>query len=637
VLRRLTRTEYLATVRDVLGEGLEGAVDLPADDTLGGFDRSDAVLGMPPALVEKYAGAAEALARAAWAADFTPALHARLEAEAVPHTTGVPSGGAFWRLNGNGSLSATVTFTSSGPFTLAARAAGTALHGVAPRLLFRLDGRLVRTFEVHAPPSAPAVYAHVAQVDAGRHVLAVELDNYAYDGGASPPERALLVDWFEARREERAVPLAQARLRTCEPAAEGEGPCARRILERLASRAWRRQATAGEVDRLAALAAQARAEGEDFGASVQRAAQAVLLSPHFLFHVEPGAGDAGGGGGGSGPASPLPPEALAARLSYFLWSSVPDAPLREAAASGRLAEPGELEAQARRMLADPRAEALVQGFAGQWLQFRGLAAHAPDPARFPGVDGGLVADMEAQAAAVFRELLHADRPAQDLLDADFTYLNDRLAAHLGLPPPGSAALTRVAVADGRRRGWLAQPAFLLATSHPDETSPVKRGKWVLGQLLCREPPPPPPDVPSLPPPSGGAPLSKRQLLEHHRAEPACSGCHRVMDPVGFGLENFDPTGRWREADERGAPVDATGVLPGGRAFSGPAELTALLKEDPDLPGCVAHHLLVYALARSLRPEDRCHLERVVQSFAGRGHRLSELVVLVATSPAFTHR
>lgn len=632
-LRRLSRTEYANTVRDLLGDVGRPADGFPRDDTSFGFDHIDDVLGMAPVLVEKYDAAAEAMAREAWSADVAPAQLERLEAEAVPHTLGIPGGTDFWRLNGNGSIDATFDFGSSGPFTLSARAAGDVVHGVAPRMLFRLDGQLVAEFDVAASADTPAVYQKTVEVTAGRHTFSVGFDNYLWDDSIADPmkrERALLVDWLQLQRDAWAAPFSQARLRVCDEEVEGHLPCARRILERFARRAWRRTVSPEEVERLVSLVTLAEADGDDFGTGIQLAVQAVLLSPHFLFHLElDGAPD-------TPDTHPVSDEELASRLSYFLWSSTPDDTLLELAAEGRLSKPEVLDAQVRRMLADAKADALVESFAAQWLQFRAVPSREPSAVLFPDVDEALKEAMQEQTARYFREFLREDRSALDLLDADFTYVDDRLAAHAGLPLPGSAHLTRVEVTDARRRGLLTQPGLLMLTSHPDETSPVVRGKWVLGQLLCAEPPPPPPSVPALPP-VGSSSLSKRQQLEQHRADPACSGCHAVMDPVGFGLENFDAVGRWRERDEAGFPVDAVGVLPGDVRFNGPAELAALLKADPRLPACLARNLYIYALARSFETSDRCHLDGVVRTFEQRDYRLSELVRRIATSRPFTHR
>ncbi len=633
-LRRLTRTQYDNTVRDLLGDTSRPATEFPADDTSYGFDNIANVLSMPPVLVEKYDGAAARLAEAAWSADFSAAHLERVQARALPLTLGLPWGSGFWQLNGNGAVDATLALPSTGKYAFSVRAGGTRIDGeVEPHMVLRVDGVQVGEFWVDAGPEALKVYQVAVELNAGRHTFSVAIDNYLWSDTAIDPDkqaRTLIVDYLELSRPERAVPFAQARLRICDPDAEGHLPCARRIIERFVRRAWRRAISAEEVDRLVGLVQRAKADGEDFGTGIQDAIHAVLLSPHFLFRVELD----------PDPSSPAPhrvtDEELATRLSYFLWSSTPDDELLDLASAGRLSDPEVLEAQVRRMLADARADALVDDFAGQWLQFRAVPSLTPDPVLHPGVDLPLMKDMQAQTALFFREFLRSDLSALDLLDANFTFVNDRLATHYELPPPGSPVLIRSPVSDPRRLGLLTQGSFLMLASSPDHTSPVRRGKWILGNLLCQEPPPPPPNIPALPG-SRSVGLSKRQQIEQHRANPACSGCHAVMDPVGFGFENFDPVGRWRVADEGGFPVDSTGMLPSGAAFGTPAELVSILKGEPALPSCIAQKVMIYGLSRPLQDTDYAHLEAILRSFSERSYRLSELFRIVATSEPFTHR
>lgn len=629
-MRRLTRTQYDNTVRDLLGDDTRPARGFPADDTSHGFDNMAELLSVSPLLVEKYDAAAEALAARAWAADFAPAQRERLEAEELPNTIGIRYGPDAWQINGNGAIDATFEFLSSGRFEFSARAGGHFIDGEAPpRMSFRVDGRLIASFDVEAPFEAMETYVASADVEAGRHTFSVVFDNYLWDDDAprGRRERALSLDWLQIARDEWAAPFDEARLRICDPVIDGSEPCARAILTRFARRAWRRSVAPEEIDRLLSLVALAETDGEGFGAGIQLAVHAVLLSPHFLFRVEAAPQE--------GAPGRVSDEELATRLSYFLWSSTPDDALLDLAASGRLSDPEVLAAEIERMLQDDRSEALVEDFAGQWLQLRAVESRTPDPVLFPDIDDALKRRMREQTAHHFRELLRNDRSVLELLDAEYTWLDDRLASHYGLPPPGSDTLTRVTVADPRRRGLLTHGSFLMLTSLPDETSPVLRGKWVLGQLLCSAPPPPPDNVPPLSAIEVEG-LSKRERLELHRASQACSGCHAVMDPIGFGLENFDPVGRWREV-EHGAPIDATGALPGGETFSGPTELTELIKKNPSLPACVAQQLFVYAQARLLHRADRAHLDAIVRLSAERGHRLAELVKLVARSEAFARR
>ncbi|HSP79013.1 MAG TPA: DUF1592 domain-containing protein [Myxococcaceae bacterium] len=419
-------------------------------------------------------------------------------------------------------------------------------------------------------------------------------------------------------------------VRICTPAVANPEPCGRKILERFARRAWRRPVTPQEVDRLMGFLELARAHGESFDAGMKLALRSVLVSPHFLFRVE---------------VDPEPhstqPHALndwelASRLSYFLWSTMPDDKLMAAAEAGKLSTPEELEQQVRRMLKDPKAQALVDNFAGQWLHTRALAYVNPDPT-YVSFDEPLREAMRQEIELFFREFLRGDRPVRDMLDADFTYLNDRLADHYGLPRPGTSEMKRVSVAGHpERAGLLGKGALLTVTSHPERTSPVRRGVWVLEQLLCKPPPPPPPNVPDLP--GVDINLSVREQMRQHREDPACAGCHAMMDPIGYGLESFNVVGAWRLNEEySGAPIDSSGQLPTGQSFQGVVELRGILKEDPHLTTCVAEHLLIYGLGRGTLESDQCLLEQVVQEAEARNGSLTDLIISLVRSVGFTHR
>jgi hypothetical protein len=424
----------------------------------------------------------------------------------------------------------------------------------------------------------------------------------------------------------------QGTVRTCELTPADPQPCARELLGRFARRAWRRPVTASELERLLSFVTLARQHGEGAEAGVKLALRAVLLSPHFLYRVEVDPSPT------SSTPRRLTDHELAARLSYFLWSSTPDEPLLALAEAGTLHEPAVLEQQVRRMLADPKARALVEDFAGQWLYLRAVDAVEPDKALFPTFDESLRQALRQETELFFREFLTSNRPLRDMLDADFTYMNDRLAAHYGLPRPGSDTPRRVSLQrQPERAGLLGQGSLLAVTSLPTRTSPVKRGVWVLEQLLCSGPPPPPPNVEGLPP-AVNPNASIRERMEQHRSNPACSGCHSVMDPIGFGLENFDAIGRWRLTEEStGARVDASGTLPDGTAFTGPSGLRAILKEDPRLTECVTHHLLSYALGRGVTEADACAVRDIVRQAEARGGRWMDLIISVVGSEPFTHR
>ncbi len=633
-LRRLNRAEYDNTVRDLLGDTTRPAKDFPADDHGYGFDNNGDVLSLSPLLMEKYEAAAERLVEEAWSRDFSAGQSVRVEAEnsAVTKTVGAASGSG-WNLNSNGSMSTPVQFSTSGTYTLSARAWGSRAGTDLPRMEFRIDGVTVAAFNVDALSASPKIYSQNVPVTAGTRTFAVHFTNDLYDPNNADPalrDRNLYVDWFEARTDAAWAGPSASKLRICDPAAAaGETACFRELVETFARRAWRRPATASELDRLMQFLTVAKAQGDGFDAGAKLALQAALLSPNFLFRVEVD----------PDPASTQPRRLtdfeLASRLSYFLWSSTPDDELLTLASQGALQNPTVVDQQVARMLADGRAAALVENFAGQWLELRAVAEVQPNSVYGPFPDA-LRDDLRAETQHFFRAFLEEDRPVRDMLDADFTFLNDRLADHYGLPRPGSSELTRVPLAKSTGRGGLlTQGSFLTITSHADRTSPVKRGQWVLAHLLCKAPPPPPPEVENL---GEGAVTGKtlRERMEQHRADPTCSGCHAMMDPIGFGLENYDAVGRWRSTDE-GHPIDATGELPGGQTFDGVAELSQIIKADPKLSSCVARNMLIFALGRGASEKDACAIRKVADRMDAEGGTLKDLVHAVAQSELFTMR
>ncbi|MCP3102720.1 DUF1592 domain-containing protein [Myxococcus sp. K15C18031901] len=445
----------------------------------------------------------------------------------------------------------------------------------------------------------------------------------------------LLMEKYAAAAEklvEAAWVRPGAALRTCAVDAANPEPCAREILGRFARRAWRRPVTTEEVDRLLRPLAVVKQLGDPPEVGVKLALRAVLISPHFLFRVEKDAQ----------PASTTPhrldPHELATRLSYFLWSSMPDEALFQAAERDKLGTPQEVEAQVRRMLADPKAQALVSNFAGQWLFTRALDTAEPDHTLYGAFNEPLRHAMRQETELVFQEFITGDHKLRDLLDASFTYLNDPLAAHYGLPRPGSGdAFQRVDLtAYPERRGVLGHGSLLTVTSNPDRTSPVQRGVWVLEQLLCSGPPPPPPNVENLPP-AVSPDMTMKERMALHRTQPQCKGCHMLMDPLGLAMENYDPIGRWRLREVSGAPVDSNGDLPDGTVLAGVEAMRRFVKDDPKLPTCLAEHLMTYALGRGLSEEEQCAVSEVAAAAEASGGRLSDYLVSIALSDSFTSR
>lgn len=398
-------------------------------------------------------------------------------------------------------------------------------------------------------------------------------------------------------------------------------------LKRLASKAFRRPLEDDELNRLVQLYDSAHEFGADSIDAFALALQGVLISPQFLFRLE------------EDPAappdepSPLTDHAIASRLSFFLWSSLPDDTLNELADAKKLTDPAVIEQQARRMLKDPKSKALVENFAGQWLELRIFRALVPDPDLFPSFDDDLRNDMVMETSRYFEELIKNDRSVLDLLDSNYTYLNERLAKHYGIGDVQGDDFRRVSLRDDRRGGILTHASILTLTSNPTRTSPVKRGKWILDNILGTPPPPPPPNVPEL---EEGDDLlgSLRERMQQHRENPSCAVCHRKMDALGFGFENFDAIGVWREKDGR-YDIDPSGELPGKIAFKKPAELRRILiANSNEFTSCLTRKLLTYALGRALSLRDKCLVDDIVEHVESKDHRFSELVVAIVTSDVF---
>lgn len=406
---------------------------------------------------------------------------------------------------------------------------------------------------------------------------------------------------------------------------------ARRNIEHVAMRAYRRPVEKAEIDSLMALFAQASRRGESFENSIRFALKAVLVSPNFLFRIERDQK-------GKEPHR-ISSHEMASRLSYFIWSSMPDDELFRLAAQDRLHDAAVVEAQVKRMLRDPKARALADSFAGQWLRIRDLRTTAqPDPRRFSRFTPSLRESMYEEAIGFFHSLVREDRSLLEVIDADYTFVNEELAKHYGMTNVTGSEFRRVKLADRNRGGVLGMGAVLTLTSYPQRTSPVLRGKWVLEELLGLPPPPPPPDAGGLPAdeaPRNG--LTFRQRLEEHRSKPQCASCHRRMDPLGFGLENFDAIGRWR--DKIGSePVDAAGVMSTGEKFSGPAELKRILLErKDDFAQNVTERMLAYALGRGIEFYDMPTVKRISSALAQSDYRVSTLVAEIAQSYPFQYR
>jgi hypothetical protein len=422
--------------------------------------------------------------------------------------------------------------------------------------------------------------------------------------------------------------LANPEVVDCAPLTPESQACASKVLERLAKRAFRRPVNRAELGRLTALVENTQAEGRSYEESLGTAITAILLSPHFLFRVEMdrSADDP--------TPHPLGEYELASRLSYFLWSSMPDETLFAYAEAGRLSSPRVFEAQVERMLDDPKAKAIVDNFATDWL-LHTMTETRPDAATFPEFDGELREAMTDETKAFLASFLLGDQGLDGLFDANYTFMNERLARHYGVTGLSGSALVRVPVNPKSHRGGLLTHASILTmTSIATRTSPVRRGEWVLSELLCTPPPPPPPDVPALAEKVSAGTV--RQRMEEHRKNPVCSSCHSQMDPIGFALENFDALGRWRTQDH-GVPIDATGTLPDGTAIDGPVALSNAIKKDPRFADCVTKKLYAYALGRSPQGYDAERLTALSRAFVAGKYKTRELIRNIVRSDAFRLR
>lgn len=654
-IRRLNRFEYDRTVRDLLGVDFRPSDDFPTDDVGYGFDNIGDVLSVSPLLVEKYLSAAERIAAdAVRRAESQQARRVRLERRDL-QTEGAVRLSPFgvYVLTSRGSVSGRFEAARAGEYLVRVRAAAQQAGDELAKVELSIDGRPAKTLDVEATPDKARDYAVPVRLDAGARRISAAFINDYYNPDApdrTRRDRNLFITFLEVEgptgaESESPPPGAHAAgLALVRPVGRSTAEAARTTLGPFMRRAFRRPVTDDETARYARLVEQAVARGDSYERGVEAAVAGVLVSPHFLFRLErdaPGSTDPIVAPG----VRSLDDHELAVRLSYFLWSTMPDAALQTAADRGELRTDEQLKAQVRRMLADPKASALATNFGGQWLNLRTLDEIVPDPKQFPGIDAALKADFRRETELLFAAIVRENRPISDFLDADYTYLNERLARHYDLTERyASSAATegesfrRVSLAGARRAGVLTHASVLLITSNPTRTSPVKRGKWILENLLGAPPPEPPADVPQLEATRRRRPdATLREQLEIHRQDAQCAVCHRQMDALGFGFENFDVVGRWRDADGD-KPIDASGELPGGKRFAGPQELIGLLRErQTDFRRTLARQLLTYALGRGLERTDRCTVDRVVDSLAAGDGRWNALVESIVLSEPFRRR
>ena len=660
-LHRLNRTEYQNAIRDLLALDVDAAKLVPADDQSYGFDNIAGVLKVSPTLLERYMGAAREISRlAVGASAMAPAgetFRVVSDLSQYQHRDGLPFGT-------RGGVSVPYNFPRDGEYDIELELLD--LFAGAPirephQLELSLDGEQIALFNLTprdpetdqgaAYNSGPDALEVRVPVKAGPRVVTAtfikktdalaetvrqpfarphgEGDYLLYQPhlgtvAITGPFNVTGVDETPARR----------RIFVCRPSSPAEeGPCARQILSALARRAYRRPVVEDDLDDLVRFYNEGR-EADGFDAGIERALRALLVSPDFLFRVvsdPPGIA--------AGESYPLSNLELASRMSFFLWSSLPDDELLEVAEQGRLRDPTVVEAQVRRMLVDPRSEALATNFAGQWLRLRNISGALPSDVIFPDFGESLREDFVRETELFFDSIMREGRSVTELLTADYTFLNERLARHYDIAGVYGGDFRRVALVDPTRRGLLGQGSILTVTSYPDRTSPVGRGKWVLENVLGTPPPPPPANVPDLEPDAdSGKALSMRERMEQHRANPVCASCHRIMDPLGLALENFDAVGRWRTHMPGGTAIDAAGTMPDGTAFEGPADLRELLVGNAEqFATVVTEKLLTYALGRGVEYYDSPAVRQITRGAAEDDYGLASLVVGVVQSTPFQMR
>lgn len=656
--RRLNRTEYHNAIRDLLALEVDVASLLPGDEASHGFDNVT-VGDLSPTLLERYLGAARKISRLAVGTPLkspggvTVTLPPDLTQE--EHFAGMPFGT-------RGGAKVEHTFPLDAVYEIQLRLARDRNEHVeglvgTHEVDLLLDGERVKLFTVKAPlPGKDHSQVDTGlsirmPVKAGPHVVSATFPKMP--SALLETERQPYMAHFNMDRHPRITPAiysvtingpydaqgpgdtpSRQRLFVCRPSGKAdEDACAKRVLSTLMHRAYRRPVTPGDFEAPMKFFREARAEG-GFDTGIEMALSAVLVSPEFLFRVEQDPA-----GAKPGAAYKLPDLQLASRLSFFLWSSIPDDELLDAATRGTLSQRAVLEKQVRRMLADRRSNALVTNFAGQWLHLRNLDSVTPDMRAFPGFDDNLRQAFRRETELFFESVVREDRSVLDLLSANYTFLNERLAKHYDVPGVYGSRFRRVEFGPGDQRGGLLrQGSILTVTSYATRTSPVIRGKWVLDNILGIPPPPPPPNVPVLNEnPSVVKALTMRERLAQHRAKPACHGCHQLMDPVGFSLERFDAVGRWRAAED-GVTIDSAGGLPDGSAFDGVEGLEKAILARPELfAGTLTEKLLTYGLGRGIESYDAAAVRDIVERAKPGGYRFSSFILGVAGSVPFQMR
>lgn len=640
-LRRLNATEYQNTIRDLLGVNYTPAAQFPGDDVGYGFDNIGDVLTLPPILMEKYLVAAEKISRYVIQ---TPPQAQLFKANYRGNELEVAKGGYSTTADLTLASASAATFTEqltwAGPYTLTVSAAGDQAGREPCVMAIVVDGKLIRRLPVPNQRGEPVDYETPLRLRAGRREFSIVFTNDYFaeaKGGREKQDRNLVISHVSLQGVKAAgKSVAKSKLSAAHRAIIFQTPknskdapaVTRSVVQRIASRAFRRPVDADELDHLVDLALSIQEDDGSFEESIQVALQAILISPKFLFRVEP-PGDAAA----FSEYRDLDDFELATRLSYFLWSSMPDDELLALAWKKQLRNEGVLERQIHRMVLDPRSTAFVQNFVSQWLTLRSLRSFSPDPGLFPKWNKEIARLAERETWTFFAGVMRYDMSILRLLDADFTYLNEELAEYYGLEGIEGPNFREVSLKGSPRAGLLTQASVLAVTSNPTRTSPVKRGKWILENLLATPPPPAPAGVPELA--KEKLTGSLRERLEQHRSDPACASCHKLMDPLGFALENFDAVGAYRDVED-GERIDATGILPDGSTVNGASELRRVLVQNSQekFVRCFVEKMLTYALGRGLEYYDKCAVDRIIASLEENDYKFSQLLVEIVTSDPF---
>ena len=652
-IHRLNRVEYSNAIRDLLAIDINPGSSLPPDDSGYGFDNIADVLSVSPILLERYIALARKISRLAVG---DPTILPSVEEYAVP--VGLSQADRVsdeLPLGSRGGIAIHHDFPLDAEYTFRIKVRGfnNRARDLVHRLDLRLDGVRLKEFEIRgksgvADEESPTFEAR-APVKAGVRLVGVNfLSEFAVQEGVlpPPPAKATPARNLPGRIGVDSVLIggpfqptgpgetpARQRIFVCRPAdSKDEIPCAKKIFSTLARRAYRRPVTDADLKPLLSFYESGRRNGT-FEAGVEMGIRRMLVAPDFLFRVER---DPAGAAPGS--IYRLNDFELASRLSFFLWSSIPDDELLDLADGGKLKDPAVFEQQVRRMLADRRSRTLVSNFAGQWLYLRNLSRVQPDPDVFPEFDDNLRQAFQRETELLIEAIVREDRSVVDLLDANFTYLNERLARHYQIPNVHGSNFRRVNLTDEDRLGLLGQGSILTVTSYPTRTSPVLRGKWILENLLGTPPPPPPANVPDLKDHAAdGRALSLREQMEKHRSDATCASCHARMDPLGFALENYDGVGKRRTKDANGV-IDTSGSLSDGTKFHGPGGLRELLLSHRDqFVETVVEKLLTYALGRGLEYYDQPAVRAITREAAQHDYRISSVIVAITRSTPFQMR